>query len=172
MLVKEITFTFENCESFTIDGKWIGSFLVSDIERKITRLGCNWIDEVITAHTFAIEIFSGADGKYNPFGIQSEETTKFKRLKQYDDITHIDFTLYDQYGEKDEVKNYHFALYWDNEDDDDWNNEAMTVYQSELGNLYIVVSDKEKFDDFFDKQVINDKNEIDFRCSMLDIGGN
>ena len=54
MKLKNITFIFENCDSITIDGKYIGYFLVDDMHTSIERIACNVIERMDTADTFAI----------------------------------------------------------------------------------------------------------------------
>lgn len=163
MKLSKITFGFENCETLTIDGKYVGSFLVEDLTTAFRRIACNSFDKVEIAHTFVIEIAAGADGEHKPFGIKDLETTKFKRLLMYNDITSIDFTL----GEGYETIEASYWLCWVGQQEEV--NEGQHTYLSELGNLYIVVSDTKKFEDFFDKETINDKEAVEFDFKMYDI---
>ena len=43
MKLKNITLVFENCDSITIDGKYVGEFIVDDIHTSIERIACNAI---------------------------------------------------------------------------------------------------------------------------------
>ena len=60
MRIKYIELTLENCEVVTIDGKYIGDFLVDDISTSISRLACNWVGKVDWAGLVAIEIHKDA----------------------------------------------------------------------------------------------------------------
>lgn len=100
------------------------------------------------------------------FGHSQWTKSKFERLKE-NDITHIEFTLYDQYDEKVPVKKYYYSVIWTG--DDDFINAAQESYVSELGNLYIVISDSDSFDGFFDKEFINDKPSMDYAFDMYEV---
>lgn len=163
MLIKEITFYLENCDYIKIPGMYIGSFIVSDIRKEIARLACNAIDEINIVHDFAIEISSAANEDYREFG-QFELRSKFDRLKE-NDITQIEFVLYDQYDRKIPEKRY-YSLIWG---EDDYTNTFSETYISDLNNLYIVVSDNHFFWDFFDKKIINNHDLINFAFDMYDV---
>lgn len=165
MNLKSITFGFENCEVLTIDGKYVCQFLVDNITKYFARIACNSIDKVEVVNTFIIEIAAGANDPYHPFGLEEScgPNFKFERLLQYNDITSIDFTLQDERTEE----TYTYWLYWGG--DSEYSNAAQYTYLSDLGNLYIVVSKDKKFEDYFDKEIINDKNSIDFDFDMCDV---
>ena len=173
MRLKCIELTLENCEVVTIDGKYIGDFLVDDISTSIRRLGCNWDGKVDWAGLVAIEIHKDADGEqYRSFGYKA---TKFSRLTEWNDITHIDICLEDEDAEDnvDKSQIYSYAIHWD--DDDDEENKNQESYISDLGNLYIYINNKKSSDnkgifDFFDKEAINDKDYSHFRFLMCGIG--
>ena len=44
MKLKNIVFNFENCDSITIKGKYIGDFLVDDIKTNFKRIASNAIE--------------------------------------------------------------------------------------------------------------------------------
>ena len=90
MKLKNITFTFENCEMITIDGKYIGSFLVDEIKTSIQRVACNAIIQMDIAKVIAIEIHKDANKYTNTFG---RKLMAFDRFLEYDDITSIEFEL-------------------------------------------------------------------------------
>ena len=171
MKLKEITFVLENCDHITIDGKYIGDFLVEDIRTSISRIACNAIDKMDVIHTFAIEIHKDANKERYPFGFKEDKELTFDRLVSYDDITSIDFKLIEDYveeGQEPTMEHYHYYIYWTGEDD--YTNESQKSYISNVGNLYIVIADGKNIEDFFDKEVIDDEEEVDFHCSMYDIG--
>lgn len=171
MRVKYIELTLENCEVVTIDGKYIGDFLVDDISTSISRLGGNWVGKVDWAGLVAIEIHKDADGEqYRSFGYKA---TKFSRLTEWNDITHIDICLEDDVAEDSATsQTYSYAIDW--EDDDDEENKNQESYISDLGNLYIYINSKKSsvnkgIFDFFDKEAINDKDYTHFRFLMCGI---
>lgn len=170
MKLKQIEFAFENCESITIDGKYIGDFEVSNIKTSIERLASNSINELQIANKFAIEIHKDADKEYHPFGMTDCNSTVFERINAYHDITHIYFDLYSENdnGQESETKHYQYCLIWGG--DSDYNNDYQSNYLSKDGNLYIVVDSEKKIEDLFDIECIDNANEMDFKFSMYEIG--
>lgn len=171
MKLKEITFVLENCDCITIDGKYVGDFLVEDIRTNIRRIACNAIDKMDIAHTFAIEIHKDANKERCPFGLGEDKELTFDRLVSCDDITSIDFKLIENYveeGREPIIEHYHYYVHWTGESD--YVNEAQKSYISNVGNLYIVIVDGKNIKDFFDKEAIDDEEEMDFHCSMYNIG--
>ena len=170
MKLKEITFVLENCDCITIDGKYIGDFLVEDIRTSIRRIACNAIDKMDIAHTFAIEIHKDANKERCPFGFVEDKELTFDRLISYDDITSIDFELIEDYVEEGEpiIEHYNYFVHWTGESD--YVNDAQKSYISKSGNLYIVISDDKNIEDLFDKESIDDDEHMDVVFSMYDIG--
>ena len=68
MRLKEIELQFENCEYVTINGKYVGEFLVDDIKKSFSRLGCNSIDEIDECAKFMIEFSDDANKIANAVG--------------------------------------------------------------------------------------------------------
>ena len=165
MRLKYIELTLENCEVVTIDGKYIGDFLVDDISTSISRLACNWVGKVDWAGLVAIEIHKDADKElYHPI---------FSRLTTWNDITHIDICLEEDAGD-DSAKShiYSYDISWS--DDAEEENKNQESYISDLGNLYIYINNKKSSDnkgifDFFDKEEINNKDYSHFRFLMCGI---
>ena len=165
MRIKYIELTLENCEVVTIDGKYIGDFLVDDISTSISRLACNWVGKVDWAGLVAIEIHKDADKElYHPI---------FSRLTTWNDITHIDICLENDVEEDSATsQTYSYAIDWD--DSNDGENKNQESYISDLGNLYIYINSKKSANnkgifDFFDKEAINDKDYSHFRFLMCGI---
>ena len=172
MILDKITFILENCDSVTIDGKYIGSFNVEDIRTTISRVACNAIMKMECAHTFFVEIHKDADEKYFEFGQNDSrfEQEKFKRLL-VDDITAIEFDLVDQYAkEGEEPRREHYDYYVEWTGDNDYVNASSHSFISDLGHLYIFIGPEEKYSEFIDKDVLNDKDAIDFKFKMYGIG--
>lgn len=172
MKLKEITFVLENCDLITIDGKYIGNFIVEDIRTSIQRIACNSIEKMDVAHTLAIEIHKDADKTHYAFGIEDYyKESVFDRIISYDDITSIQFELVDEYTEESQeptVEHYDYFIDW--VEGDNQENDAQKSYVSKVGNLYIVIADGKNIEDFFDKEVIDDSEYMDFVCSMYNIG--
>ena len=171
MRIKYIELTLENCEVVTIDGKYIGDFLVDDISTSISRLACNWVGKVDWAGLVAIEIHKDADEEY--YFLDGCKRNKFSRLTTWNDITQIDICLEEDVGD-DSAKShiYSYAISWS--DDDEAVNKNQESYISDLGNLYIYINSKKSSNnkgifDFFDKEEINDKDYSHFRFLMCGI---
>lgn len=174
MKLKKITLVFENCDAVTIDGKYIGYFLVDDICTSIKRIACNAIERVDIANTFAIEIHKDANKERYQFDQTDYEDFKqmtFDRIGNCRDITSIQFELIEDYVEEGQVPRVeHYDYYVDWTGESEYKNNAQTNYLSKCGNLYIVISGGKKIDDFFDFKEINDEQFMDFNFSMLDVG--
>mgnify|MGYP003417842844 CR=1 FL=1 len=168
MKLNNVTFTFENCDRITIDGKYIGDFLVEEIKTSIQRVACNAIMKFDTAHVIAIEIHKDANKRRSSFdfwGCNDDKHMIFDRISKWDDITHIDFTL----ENSDESENdYSYTVNWVG--DSDMNNEAQHSLVSKNGNLYIVISEGKNIEDYFEFEMINDSEYMDFKFEMYDVG--
>lgn len=167
--LKEVTFVFENCDSITIDGKYIGEFLVDDLHTRFMRTASNCIGKMETVDTFAIEIHKDANKERFAFNQDDWEDYKemvFDRIA-YNDITQINFVLEEQYVEEGKIpcmESQHYTVSWIG--DDEYINEAQTTYASKCGNLYVVISKDKGIEDFFDFDEIDDSEEIDFKFKM------
>ncbi len=161
--LESIEFTFENCESFEISVKYIGRLMIDTFERTIERVACNAVLELITARNVQMEIFSEADEPYATFGVK--EKTKFQRLTDWNDITHLALKFSD--GSED----YIGVLYDEGEDAGKLGacNIRQTQMISKLGNLYLVIDDEKKVDDVFPADYINDEHEINFSKEMYGV---
>ncbi|MBD5534627.1 MAG: hypothetical protein HDQ99_02995 [Lachnospiraceae bacterium] len=103
MKLKYIEFVFENCDSIKIEGKYIGDFLVDNLETSIKRIACNSIEKIEVANTIAIEIHKDANKERYQFDqdhIEDFKQMTFDRFKEYGDITSIRFELEEDYVEK------------------------------------------------------------------------
>lgn len=174
MKLKNITLVFENCDSITIDGKYVGEFLVDDIHTSIERIACNAIERIDSADTFAIEIHKDANKERFQFDQTDYEDFKqmaFDRLSAYNDITSIQIDLIEDYVEEGQVpreEHYDYYVKWTGESD--YTNESQVNYMSECGNFYIVIAEGKTIEDFFDMEEINDEESMDFHFSMCDVG--
>ena len=172
MKLKNITFNLENCDAITVEGKYIGNFLVDDIRTRFQRTACNSIDKINTAHTIAIEIHKDANKERYAFDqthIERFKETVFGRLVQWHDITNIEFTLEsDWYCEEQSSEKYSYYVNWTG--DSETSNGAQVGYISSCGHLYIVITKDKNIEDFFDFEEINDEKLVDFGFKMCDVG--
>ena len=157
-----VTFFFENCEMFSIDGRYFGNFYVGDISTRYQRVAVNSIQEMNTANTIVMEIFSEGNGTYS---CRSKWDTKFHRIMTYDDITEIAFEIEEPIDNKTAktIK----KSYYVNWESDDWNNENnrnQLTQESSLGNLYIVISStpQKTWDEMFEEYDINDRELMEY----------
>lgn len=163
--LKEITFVFENCDYITIDGKYVGHFLVDDIKTSFERIACNSISKMDVAETFVIEIHKDANKERYPFGQldgmvwANYKHSIFDRFMEYD-ITSIEFVLNE--------KEYSFYVTWNG--DDDQMNDSQSNYISKDGNLYVVISKDKKVEDFFDLDEFDDSDYMDVHFDLNDVG--
>jgi hypothetical protein len=155
--IEKIKFVFENCESVTIEGKYIGRLFISDIKYSIQRIACNAIREMQSCNHFSISINRKADNAKDKglFG----NFSRLDRINMYSDITSIYVYLNDQ----DEPKQ--FYVDWDG---DDYTNQNQKVYINKFGDLFLVIDSKKTIDDVFDKEEIEDKENMNFEWSMFE----
>lgn len=169
--LKNITFTFENCDRITIDGKYVGDFLVDDLKTYFVRVASNCISKNKVANTFAIEIHKDANKErhqFNQIQLEVYKQMTFDRFKCRD-ITSIEFELEERYVEEDEipcVEHYDYWVDWVGESE--YENNAQTNYINKEGNLYIVIAKDKGIEDFFDMDEINDEEWTNFKFSMYD----
>jgi len=164
--LKELVITFENCEDIVIPRNAIGEFSIDGIHTIVKRIASNSISEYTVADEIIMEIFKEGNQKYRPFG-GLEENETLTRLSEYKDITSITVKFTDQTEE----------IFWVCYDEGDKEgvlgaeNINEDIYTSELGNIYIVISNKvKKVIDCFDLEHINNKDAIDFEKDMYGIG--
>lgn len=170
--LKHITFNFENCDSITIDGKYVGGFLVDDIHPYITRVANNAIEKVETANTFAIEIHKNANVEryhHNQTHIEDFKHMTFDRFIACD-ITNIEFVLEDAYPKDAWLPcsaYYSYYVTWTG--DSDIYNESQVNYISKDGHLYITIADGKSIENFFDLDAINDNEHMDYVWEMYGV---
>ena len=155
--IKSIEFVLENCEGFNIDANYFGAFLIDDIRYSMQRISSHNIVKMAIADTIVIELFSEGDREYRPFGTL-EKATIFERLQKYNDITQI-IVHYEDQTEETCFPNW--------AEGDDYENKNQSVCKSDLGNLYIVISEEKDFSAFFDTEYMNDKDYIEFRKEII-----
>lgn len=142
MRINKLTFTLENCENVSFDGKYIGNFYLGKIKTEIRRIAANAIRKVDLCKEFYVEIHKDGNRSYHPFGIVAESELPFDRLTSYDDITYIEI----EYEEDGRVETLTYLPLWVG--DDRQNNDAQDTVIGHNGNLYIKIGKKD-FADYF-----------------------
>lgn len=164
MRLKNITFILENCDTITIDGKYIGTIQCSDIKKELRRIAINSVNMYECCDMFFIEINKNANTKKKPFDYSDfEEYEVFSRLTKYQDITAIKIILIDDIEDKEYI--YDFYVSWNDVDETD--NSYQTYYISELGDLYLMINKSFNVMDYIDKEHVNDSKMNDFYWGML-----
>lgn len=170
--LKNITFILENCDSITIDGKYVGDFLVDDIKTSFNRTALNCIEKIESAHTFAIEIHKDANKERCSFGqVGCDKHMTFNRLAA-SDITAIQFELeievesldYNTQIAKSEYYDYYIP--WNGENE--YFNESQINYISVRGHFYITIAKDKSIEDFFELEEIDDDNFDKFHWAVID----
>lgn len=157
--VKEIKIIFENCESFTLQPEDVGQFQLSGITPMIQRIGCNCVAEIQLVKHVEMELFKEANMYYHFW--DEEPRKKFDRLMNWNDITGITLT-YD-----DDSKLELYVSYKDAYDGLGADNLNQHVYESSLGNLYIVVDETKTIEDCFQMSLIENEDEMSFMRDMV-----
>lgn len=158
--VKSIDIVFENCEVYTFPKEDIGYFEISDIREKISRCACNAIDKYKTTYCVNIEIFD--TNRLQEDCIDSNVVADvFARIVNHNDITQIHIHY------EDDTEEQYLVDYNELNEALGAPNKNQKSYISDLGNLYIVISEKEKLEDVFNKEEINDKDVVDFHREMI-----
>jgi hypothetical protein len=177
MLIRRIELGLENCETITIEGKYIGHFYVGDIKKEIARMACNHIGMNEICHSFCVEIHKDANQKYASFGDEECATMVFKRLTSYNDITDITIYLYDQYNEKtrdDETMDTvcYYLIHWGGDETNDWqaDNPLQSTKIAKTGWLYITIGETMKMEEIFPDEEVDDEEYSEHRAAMMDIG--
>ncbi len=183
--LKQITLVLENCDAVTFDGKYIADFEVSNIQKEISRLGCNDIQETTNCKMFFIEISKSAKDIKTAFYENGCGTTAFNRLMEFGDITQLIFTIeqehYEYENEEDfteeepkctvttTTKDYHFFVDWSDTNYMGENNDYQSSYLSKCGNLYICVSKDHKVEDLINMEEVNDEEAMKFKFDFYDL---
>lgn len=164
MQLKQITFILENCDSITIEGKYIGSFGVINMREEIRRIACNAIDHMTIADC-ALEIHKNANQIHHEHGLDMYACWVFDRLSA-GDITSIEFDLVSDVN-SEHVEHYQFYTEWEGEGAE---NLYQKSYVSDLGNLYIIISGKDDIPDMFNMDDINDPDVMNLHFDLMEVG--
>ena len=171
MRLKYITFTLENCDQITIEGKYVGDFYVGDIISEIKRIACNSIMKMNITKEFAIEIHKNANKTHYVLGLEKCKYTVFEILTSHNNITSIEFELEEQYIKDEKIPKFEHYKYFVNwTGDSDFVNDSQKSYISKPGHLYLVIDKKSNIEDYFDSEEIDNEEIMDFQFKMYDVG--
>lgn len=158
--VKLIYIVLENCEVYTFNKEDIGYFEISDIREEIFRCATNTIKKYKTAHCVNIELFDNHRFQTTVFG-KNDKTDTFKRIFEGNDITQIHIKY------EDNTEDHYLVDYNELNEALGAPNKNQKSYISDLGNLYLVISESEQLEDVFNKEEINDIDVVNFHKEMI-----
>lgn len=98
--IVKVKLIFENCESATIESKYIASILIDGIEYTIRKSGYNSINKFAACKFFSISFMPEAN-IYADLNLFAEEISFFDRVSIYNDITGI--VLFYENGKREEI---------------------------------------------------------------------
>lgn len=157
--VKAIEVIFENCESFKIKKHLLLAFDIGDIHTHICRYACNFIGRYQLAGRVVLEISKEIEKEdYHLFGMDSkfEKSGKYKRLCNYNDITHVN-VIYDDDSTEEFSVNYH--------EEQEGILGAENINQKTVvgknGNIYIVIEEGSEISDYFDEEYMSQTSHSD-----------
>lgn len=157
--INKLEFVLENCEVVVIDGEYIGSLNIGNIERSIRRVACNAISDMQICRHFSISINRNAEDDeksgsklFNQFGKKSP----LHRLIQYCDITSIYVHFADNRVEQ-------FYVKWDGDECENYNQKS---YINKFGDLFVVIDKDMKLDDVFNLNEIEEEDYMNFVWSI------
>jgi hypothetical protein len=150
MEFKQIELVLENCEVITVERKYLGSIYMSNFTEIISRHRKSLIQSTVV-NEFAIEIHRSLDETVAKQGL-FDDYNPIQRLNKFNDITQLEITYED--GTKK-----HFYTHW--HDDDEYNNRYQKNKLNQFGDLYIVISENNDIDQYFNEYFINDEDNWD-----------
>lgn len=162
--VRALELHFENCESLRLETNVLGCVHLGKISKEISRIGCNCIAEQYFVMEVALEIFAEAEELSSWTECYDPDQFKLRRIEEYNDISCIkvfyedgtDHVYYINYNAETEMLG------------------APNVNQisrfSNLGNLYVVISEDRDFEYYFSDEKINDEEYMSFIKTAYDIG--
>ena len=160
--IKYITIEFENCECITFPIAVFGECHLSNISTSIDRVATNAICKSVFAREIALEIFfPEAENEHIVSKFFDKKYTILQRFTSYRDITHIILTYQDDSKET-------FAVDYEDEIEGQLgsDNKNQKNYVSECGNLYIVIDANKEINDFFNMELINDKENMELKKEL------
>lgn len=158
--VKSIDIVLENCEVYTFPKEDIGYIELSDIREEIIRCACNSINKYKTIHCVNMELFDTHRRQEYCFD-SNVVADVFERIAEGNDITQIHVKY------EDDTEECYLVDYNELNEALGAPNKYQQSYISDLGNLYIVINEKEQIEDVFSKEEINDKEVLEYHREMI-----
>lgn len=148
-IVERVEIVFRRGDELTVPPKYLGELYLAKYSKEAKRAADNTITETETVGIVAMEVFSEFDGDYE-YSFVDNVCTVFDRLK-HRDIEKIVLYFEDGTSSSYEVdydigENKYLGAENVNE----------KVYQSDLGNLYIVIDRNADISNHFNMDTIND----------------
>lgn len=141
--IKEIHLCFENLDRIIFERKYIGNFILDNIQTSISRIGMNRIDSVVYAKKFVLEVKK--DANIFEKDINYGERYVFDRFIKYQDICNIEIIY-----KTGKQESYYFDYDGGEHDGDlgaDNINQKSRINQ--FGDLEIVIDKDLSFDECF-----------------------
>lgn len=166
MIIKNITFYFENCDSIMVDGHYIGDICLEDFEKKIIKNNENSIEIQNVCNYIFIEIHNSANTQNYAFNhnLENNKYYIFDRLNQYHDVVAIEITFFDEsLSENKTFKEFYITAYTDiNPYIFDSGNINQSSYISNFGHLYLLIAPNKTIFDVINIDQINDEDYIKY----------
>lgn len=140
--VKSVEFILENCEALEFEARYIDSMVFEGFNRKIGRVAMNSIRSMESVDHVSIRVLAEADHS-NQFIVcfDEEDTSPFKRVMKYSDIT--SFVINYEDGSEEQ-------LHVDWCESDEYVNRFQSNEIASNGDLLVVVSRNKSVDTEFD----------------------
>lgn len=140
--VKSVEFILENCEALEFEARHIDSMVFEGFNRKIGRVAMNSIRSTEAVDHVSIRVLAEANHA-DQFTVcfDEEDTSPFKRVMQYSDITSFVINYEDDSEEQ---------LHVDWCESDEYVNRFQSNEIASNGDLLVVVSRKKSVDTEFD----------------------
>lgn len=140
MTLNEITFTFENCESLTVDGKYIFNLNCEGFNEEIHSTGKPYgvyYTKNIAKFSVGILAEAGYDSNTEYYSLNNnKDKDKLLRLKECKDLVAVTLNL------TDDGHNSSFSdcYYVDWSGDSSYINESLKVNINDRGDVYVIVN--------------------------------
>lgn len=157
--LKYVDLILENCEVVKVDRKFIGDFHLGEINTSISRNASNSISKKVSCEEFIIQInrdMNKEEHNQYTFSQIDQKTNPIKRLMKFQDITAVEITYKDDSSEIIYIK-------WHLEDEN--NNRFQKSKLNNFGDLYIVISENQEFEDVYGDE-FNNEEKVNFAWDM------
>lgn len=144
---KYLELVLENCEVVRVERKYLGYLYIGDIKTTLTRHDKSLIKSQ-SIGDFAIELHRDLKDEDTSFGAYFGKVNPIDRLVKHKDITQIYIAYEGNTSDR-------FYVKW--HDNDEHDNRYQNNKLNNFGDLYIVISEDKGIDDFYEDELINDE---------------